>query len=374
MPAAASDPEGGGAKDRKGLYSTLGVPVTADVGEIRKAYRRLALRWHPDKNPDNPEATAEFQKISAAYEVLSDEKRREMYDTTGCIDEEELAESGDLSHATDLFAAFFGGCCDDLDGDEQAMLDEFLRLAGGAAFRRKPRKGKRGRGAKGRAAAARQMEEAMLGEAFKAMFEMGGAAEPAEPTCPQGHALKRRKADGDYECDACNRDIAEGKRFYDCRQCDFSVCLKCHKAMEEEAAAEDAGLGMGMGMGMGIELEDVIEAFCEMNIRPERHGRTVRFRCEICGKTLPSQEAAERHVVEAHEDELQAAKEELQRGAAGFGGASAAMGGFPMGPAGLEAVFAMEAMEAMMGMEELLGGAGGPGAAPRGSRRSRKKR
>merc|ERR1719190_9376 len=120
-----------GVQDAKGLYATLGVATTADEAEIRKAYRRLALRWHPDKNPDNPEATAEFQKVSGAYEVLSDPERRRLYDSTGCVDEEEF-EDANADHAADLFAAFFGGAgMMDMDLEEQAMLDEFIRIAGG---------------------------------------------------------------------------------------------------------------------------------------------------------------------------------------------------------------------------------------------------
>ena len=47
--------------------------------------------------------------------------------------------------------------------------------------------------------------------------------------CPQGHTLKRRKAeDSGYECDVCSADIVEGKRFYDCRTCDYCMCQKCH--------------------------------------------------------------------------------------------------------------------------------------------------
>merc|ERR1711991_49613 len=70
---------------QKDHYKTLGVSRKAKQREIKKAYRDLALRWHPDKHADDSEqekerATIEFQKIAEAYEVLSDEERRSKYD------------------------------------------------------------------------------------------------------------------------------------------------------------------------------------------------------------------------------------------------------------------------------------------------------
>lgn len=50
-------------------YDVLGVPVSADEGEIKKAYRRLAIKLHPDKCPDNPDAAELFNEISVAYQV-----------------------------------------------------------------------------------------------------------------------------------------------------------------------------------------------------------------------------------------------------------------------------------------------------------------
>lgn len=67
----------------KDFYQILGCPRNADDDALKKAYRKLAVKWHPDKNPDNEEATKNFQKVSEAYATLSDPKKRQMYDQYG---------------------------------------------------------------------------------------------------------------------------------------------------------------------------------------------------------------------------------------------------------------------------------------------------
>ncbi len=68
---------------RRDYYEVLGVPRTATPDDIRKAYRKLAMQYHPDRNPGNKEAEAKFKELSEAYEVLSDAEKRKQYDQFG---------------------------------------------------------------------------------------------------------------------------------------------------------------------------------------------------------------------------------------------------------------------------------------------------
>jgi len=64
-------------------YKTLGIAKGATADEIKKAYRKLAVKYHPDKNPDDNEAEKRFKEVSEAYEVLSDPNKKQMYDQYG---------------------------------------------------------------------------------------------------------------------------------------------------------------------------------------------------------------------------------------------------------------------------------------------------
>jgi len=65
------------------LYQVLGVSKTASQNEIKSAYRKLAVKYHPDKNPGDKAAEEKFKQITAAYDVLSDETKRRQYDSYG---------------------------------------------------------------------------------------------------------------------------------------------------------------------------------------------------------------------------------------------------------------------------------------------------
>ena len=68
---------------KRDFYEILGVSKGADEKEIKKAYRKIAMKYHPDRNPDNKEAEAKFKEAAEAYEVLSDGDKRARYDRFG---------------------------------------------------------------------------------------------------------------------------------------------------------------------------------------------------------------------------------------------------------------------------------------------------
>ncbi|KAG5505687.1 hypothetical protein JKF63_05022 [Porcisia hertigi] len=92
------------------LYEVLNVSVEADENEIKRSYRKLALKYHPDKNTGDEAAADMFKKVSNAYEVLSDSEKRQIYDTYGKEGlEKGMSEGGGFHDATDIFSMFFGG-------------------------------------------------------------------------------------------------------------------------------------------------------------------------------------------------------------------------------------------------------------------------
>jgi len=111
------------------FYDLLGVPPSADETQLKKAYRKLAMKWHPDKNPDDAKAQEKFKEISEAYGILSDKDKRSTYDNYG---EQGLKEGGGGR------GGGFGG------GDPFDIFNMFFNGGGGMGGPRSrgPRKGK----------------------------------------------------------------------------------------------------------------------------------------------------------------------------------------------------------------------------------------
>ena len=105
------------ATQAKSLYEVLGVAKNASAAEIKKAYRKLARQYHPDRNPGDKDAEERFKEVQTAYDVLSDQEKRKQYDTFGSGDGRRAgpggftwtgAEGFDLGDLGDIFGGLFG--------------------------------------------------------------------------------------------------------------------------------------------------------------------------------------------------------------------------------------------------------------------------
>ena len=111
------------AENKRDYYEVLGVQKSASAEEIKKAYRKAAMKYHPDRNPGDKEAEAKFKEVGEAYEVLSDDGKRQRYDQFGFAGVDPnfgaggngpygaggFGGFGDFGDLGDIFGEFFGG-------------------------------------------------------------------------------------------------------------------------------------------------------------------------------------------------------------------------------------------------------------------------
>ena len=118
---------------KRDYYEVLGIEKNASKDDIKKAYRKLAVKYHPDRNPGNKEAEEKFREATEAYEVLSDDQKRPIYDQYGFAGLDGMGGGGGqgYSHAFNDFSDLFGG----MGG---GFGDIFENLFGGGSRRRSP--------------------------------------------------------------------------------------------------------------------------------------------------------------------------------------------------------------------------------------------
>jgi molecular chaperone DnaJ len=107
--------------ENRDYYKILGVPKSASEADIKAAYRKLALKYHPDRNPNNKEAENKFKEAAQAYEVLSDTNKRKQYDQFGQAGVDGMGHAGSNPHGMNMDDIFsnFGDIFGDIFGGQQ---------------------------------------------------------------------------------------------------------------------------------------------------------------------------------------------------------------------------------------------------------------
>lgn len=101
---------------KRDYYEVLGLSKGADEKEIKKAYRRMAMKYHPDRNPDDKDAEAKFKEVSEAYEVLADSQKRQAYDQFGHAGVDGQSGFGGAGAGAGSFSDIFGDVFGDIFG------------------------------------------------------------------------------------------------------------------------------------------------------------------------------------------------------------------------------------------------------------------
>lgn len=124
---------------KRDYYEILGISKTASVDEMKSSYRKLAMQYHPDKNPDNKEAEDKFKEAAEAYEVLSDPQKKERYDRFGHDGLRGGQDFRNYSDINDIFSNF-----GDIFGGGSSIFDDFFGGGSRRSGSRRRETGERG--------------------------------------------------------------------------------------------------------------------------------------------------------------------------------------------------------------------------------------
>jgi molecular chaperone DnaJ len=165
---------------KQDYYATLGIERGADPETIKKAYRKLAMQCHPDRNPGDADAERRFKELSEAYDVLKDEQKRAAYDRFGHAAFEN-GHAGRGAHGFDFTAAGFADIFDEMFGDFMG--------------------GRRSQQARGRGADLRYNLEISLEEAFRG--KQATVRVPSSVQCDACHGSGGEKGAQPVNCPTC---------------------------------------------------------------------------------------------------------------------------------------------------------------------------
>ena len=191
----------------KDFYKTLGVDKGVSKDELKKAYRKLAMKYHPDQNKDNPEAEAKFKEISEAYDILKDDQKRAAYDQYGTA-----AFDGSMGGGPGGGAGFGGaGSFSDIFED---MFGDFMGGGGPSG----------GRGGATRGSDLQYTLEVSLEEAFKG--KEASIKVSVNETCDACDGTGGEGSSGASNCDTCGGQgrIRQQQGFFTIER----TCPTCH--------------------------------------------------------------------------------------------------------------------------------------------------
>lgn len=278
---------------KRDYYESLGVSKEADASEIKKAYRKLAMKYHPDRNPGDKEAEEKFKEISEAYEVLSDETKRRNYDQFGHDGVNGQGFGG------------FGGQGQGFGGFEDMFGDIFGDMFGGGFGSSRARRRGPQRGADIRHSITITFEEAAFGK--KASIKVNRSEE-----CEECNGTGAKPGTSKKTCPTCNGtgevrsvqrtpfgNIASSRT---CSECDGTgevietPCSKCHgRGSNRKVKTIEVDIPAGIDDGQMIKLSGQGEVgekgaprgdlYLIVNVKPHslftREGNDIHFEMPI---------------------------------------------------------------------------------------------
>jgi curved DNA-binding protein len=200
--------------DFKDYYKILGIAKTASADEVKKAYRKLAIKYHPDKNPNDKTAEEKFKEISEANEVLKDEKKRKEYD--GLAEDYKNYQQSGGKQGFDGFSQgnrnqgnqrYQSRGNANQSYDEESFADFFSNLFGGQAGNTQGRKQQPSKGQDFNAEMEVSLEEAYMGTTRQVQLETQKLAMKIKPGVTEGQVLRLKGKGEKGENGAADGDL-----------------------------------------------------------------------------------------------------------------------------------------------------------------------